>query len=245
MMFHRQPLQHATTTASPSPERPPSDVWSRLDQSVCLARPLYRHLRRYAAARGGALRVLDVATGCGQLPIHWACRAAADRLDLQITGIDSHPKAIEQARCGAANAGVDVRFVCTDCLAPRFSGSFDVVTCTEFIHHLDEAPIRRLLLAMRVAAEQAVLVCDLQRSRTNLAAAWLASHILPGGPDPETACREVCTALTGEEFCRLAYETLGQPITVRRLPPCRFLAVIEGAALRVDQPLLAQALQPT
>jgi hypothetical protein len=119
------------------------------------------------------------------------------------------------------------------------------VTCSLFIHHLQESAIARLLLAMRAAAGHAVVVCDLERSKPNLAAVWLAAHAVTRSPIVhEDAVLSVRSALTRHEFRHLAENTLGHPVVVRCLPPCRYLAVIEGLTEPVAQPLLARSVQP-
>jgi ubiquinone/menaquinone biosynthesis C-methylase UbiE len=137
---------------------------SRINRFTSVSRPIYRRLRRYAQAMNHPLRVLDIATGAGDLPIDWACRARADGINLEITATDISEVALSFARERAADAGVQIRFECVDCLHSRLPTGFDIVTCNLFIHHLDEASIGKLLHAMRAVADHAVLVCDLERS---------------------------------------------------------------------------------
>jgi len=218
---------------------------SRINRLTSVSRPIYRRLRRYAQATQGPLRILDVATGSGDLPIDWACRARAEGLAMEITAIDISEVALGFARQRAADAGVDIHFECRDCLHSRLPGGFDIVTCNLFIHHLDRPSIGRLLHAMRAVADRAVLVCDLERSRINLAAVWLAAHAVTRSPIVhEDAVLSVRAALTREEFRELAMQTLDQPVTVIGLPPCRYLAVIDGTTATANQGLLAQAVQP-
>jgi len=218
---------------------------SRINRLTSVSRPIYRRLRRYAQATGRPLRVLDVATGSGDLPIDWARRARADGVDLEITAIDISNVALDFARKRAADAGVQIHFECRDCLQSRLPSGFDIVTCNLFIHHLHQTSIAKLLQAMRAAADHAVLVCDLERSRLNLAAVWLAAHaVTRSAVVHEDAILSVRAALTRREFRELATETLDQPISVIGLPPCRYLAVIEGTTVRAEQSILAQSVQP-
>lgn len=218
---------------------------ARINRLTSVSRPLYRRLRRYAQATRRPLRVLDVATGSGDLPIDWARRAKADGLSLEITAIDISDVALDFARQRAAMAGVDVRFECRDCLQSRLPSGFDVVTCNLFIHHLDRTSISKLLQAMRSVAEQAVLVCDLERSRINLAAVWLAAHAVTRSPVVhQDAVLSVRAALTRQEFRELVTQSLGQPVAVAGLPPCRYLAVIDGSTEAAANPVLAPAVQP-
>lgn len=218
---------------------------ARLNRLSCVSWPIYSCLRRYAAALDRPLRVLDVATGSGDLPIAWARRSRAEGLAMKITAIDVSEVAIRYAHDQAQRCGVDVCFEQRDCLAPRLPGGSDVVTCSLFIHHLEESAISRLLVAMRAAAGHAVVVCDLERSGANLAAIWLAAHVVTRSPVVhEDALKSVRAALTRHEFRLLAEKTLGHPVTVRGLPPCRYLAVIGGLTEKCPQPLLARSVQP-
>jgi 2-polyprenyl-3-methyl-5-hydroxy-6-metoxy-1,4-benzoquinol methylase len=218
---------------------------ARLNRLTCVSRPIYRRLRRYASVLDRPLRVLDVATGSGDLPIDWARRSRALGRPMKITAIDISEVAIEFARERARRAAVDVCFQQQDCLASRLPTGFDVVTCSLFIHHLNAAEIGRLLVAMRTAASYAVVVCDLERSRANLAAVWLAAHALTRSPVVhEDAIKSVRAALTREEFRSIAESTLGHRVKIRSLPPCRYLAVLEGLCEAAPMPLLARSVQP-
>lgn len=218
---------------------------SRINRLTSVSRPIYRRLRRYAQATQRPLRVLDVATGSGDLPIDWARRARADGLNIEITAIDISDVALDFARQRAADAGVQIRFECRDCLQSRLPSGFDIVTCNLFIHHLERNAITRLLQAMRSAADHAVLVCDLERSRINLAAVWLAAHAVTRSPVVhQDAMLSVRAALTRTEFRELASQALDQPISVIGLPPCRYMATIDGTTVGVNQSILAQAVQP-
>jgi len=218
---------------------------ARLNRLTSVSGPIYRRLRRYAHSLDRPLRVLDVATGSGDLPIDWARRSRVDGVSMAITAVDISDVALNVARQHATDAGVNVHFEQRDCLAQRLPTGFDVVTCNLFIHHLDAPAIKRLLVSMRAAADHAVLVCDLERSRLNLAAVWLASHVVTRSPIVhEDATLSVCGALTRSEFHDLAIDALDQPVTIHGLPPCRFLAIIEGMPLSLEEPLLSRAVQP-
>ncbi len=214
---------------------------ARLNRLTCVSRPIYRCLKRYALSCQRRLRVLDVATGSGDLPIDWARRASQDGIELEITALDISEVALGFARQKAIRAGTDVRFEQRDCLTQRLPSGFDIVTCNLFIHHLDEGSIARLLAAMRAAAGLSVVVCDLERSRANLVAVWLAAQAVTRSPVVHgDAVKSVRAALTRREFTKLATATLGQPVAAHGLPPCRYLAVIEGVTETAPESLLAQ-----
>jgi 2-polyprenyl-3-methyl-5-hydroxy-6-metoxy-1,4-benzoquinol methylase len=70
-----------------------------------------------------------------------------------------------------------VEFSIADVLEDPLPGSFDVVTCTLFFHHLPEDSAVVLLEKMRVAAEQMLLVNDLARGWLGYWLAQLVCHL--------------------------------------------------------------------
>ncbi len=85
----------------------------------------WRALAARAALAKGPRRVLDVATGTGDLAIllkKWAPEA-------EVVGADFAPEMLKRARAKASRAGVEVRFLEADALALPFpDGSFDALT---------------------------------------------------------------------------------------------------------------------
>jgi SAM-dependent methyltransferase len=150
-------------------------------------RLLWRPVAELARARGGPLTVLDLACGGGDLTLALARRAAAAGLPIRVAGCDLSPTAVERAREAAAARGLDVPFFTHDALAgpPALTDTgqpYDVLTCSLFLHHLDEERAVALLTRMREQAGAAVLVHDLLRSKAGWLLAWLASRVLSTSP---------------------------------------------------------------
>jgi methyltransferase family protein len=111
---------------------------------------LWRPLRDLARRLGRPMRVLDAASGGGDVPLRLWRRARRAGLDFRIDGCDRSSVAVDHARNRAAAAGADVRFFVEDVLSPhptlppprgegREGGTdYDVVTCSLFLHHLGE-----------------------------------------------------------------------------------------------------------
>jgi 2-polyprenyl-3-methyl-5-hydroxy-6-metoxy-1,4-benzoquinol methylase len=119
------------------------------------------------------LRILDVATGAGDLPIRLWRRSRKAGFDFHVEGCDISPIAVEHARTCAERAGAPVCFFVHDAIkGPPLSG-YDVVMCSLFLHHLDEPEAIALLRRMADTASRLLLVSDLERGRT----AWLLTHI--------------------------------------------------------------------
>ncbi len=166
------------------------------------------------------IRVLDVATGSGDVPRKLLARATRAGVSLEVAACDLSPTAIEEA--GREPSGV--RFFVHDVLHDRLPTGFDVVTCSLFLHHLSEAEAIGLLANMEHAAGRMILVNDLARSRFNYCAVWLACRLLTrsrvvrfDGP------ASVRSAFTSWEALALAERAGLAGVTVRSRFPSRFL----------------------
>jgi len=126
------------------------------------------------------LTILDIAAGGGDLAIRLASLAERDGVSVMIDGCDISPTAQDFATDQAAAARRDnVRFFQCDALQQPFPRpEYDVVMCSLFLHHLNEADAILLLQRMKAAATQLVLVDDLKRTRRGYWLAWLGSRIL-------------------------------------------------------------------
>ena len=77
---------------------------------------------------------------------------------------------------------VAVRFFALDVLAESIPEGYDVVTCSLFLHHLDETDAIGLLRKMADSAGRLVLVNDLIRSRMGYVLAWAGCRLLSRSP---------------------------------------------------------------
>ena len=118
----------------------------------------------------GPIRILDLATGGGDVPIRLARLARRRGLDVRIDGGDLSPTAVDFAREAARRAGVDVGFFRLDALNEPLPEGYNVMMCSLFLHHLSEDDAAGLLGKMAGSA-RTVLVNDLARSRVGY---WLA-----------------------------------------------------------------------
>lgn len=189
-------------------------------------RALWPAIARLARERGpgSPLRVLDVATGGGDVPATLAHLAARAGLDVRIEGCDVSPGAVAFADERARARGVPVRFFRWDALNDPLPEGHDVITATLFLHHLEDATAVDLLRRMRVAAARAVLVDDLVRGRPGFALAWAGCRLLSSsrvvhhdGPV------SVAAAFTPAEALDLARRAGLDGATVTRHWPQRFL----------------------
>jgi len=131
---------------------------------------------------GRVIRVLDVASGGGDNAVDLAIRAAREGLKISVDGCDINPGAVAYATGRAQDRRADVRFFVHDALGSRFPDSYDVLICSLFLHHLDEADAEALLRRMPESAPLMVLVDDLIRSPLGYALAWTGCRLLSRSP---------------------------------------------------------------
>lgn len=195
------------------------NLWSGTARSLWLA---LGTLRERTPTR--PLRILDVATGAGDVPVRLWQRARRAGLAFDIQGCDRSPQALAHARQRAEEKGAAVGFFACDALHDALPGGYDVVMSSLFLHHLDEEPATDLLRRMAEAAGRLVLVNDLVRSRSGLALAYLGTRLLSTSPVVHyDGPRSVEGAYTVEEVVHLAGQAGLRDFTMRRCWPCRFL----------------------
>jgi 2-polyprenyl-3-methyl-5-hydroxy-6-metoxy-1,4-benzoquinol methylase len=137
-------------------------------------------IARSSRGEGRSIRVLDLATGGGTVAMSLAQRAAREELDVIVDGSDLNPQAIELAQRQTAMKGLQCRFFVLDALSQPLPQDYDILTCSLFLHHLDDADAIALLGRMGSAARRLVLVDDLVRSRSGYLLAVLACRLLSG-----------------------------------------------------------------
>lgn len=186
---------------------------------------LWKPLKQFACENPGRpIRVLDVATGSGDVPIGLWRRAKAVGIPLIIEGCDISPTALNAATDQAADTGAPARFFHHDAIREPLPTGFDIVTSSLFLHHLSSDDALSLLRRMAEAAGSLVLVNDLARSRFNYLSVWFACHALSrsrvvryDGP------ASVRSAFSPREALALAREAGLPGSSVRPHFPCRFL----------------------
>ena len=170
------------------------------------------------------LRILDVATGAGDIPIGLWRHALRSGMTVEIDACDISPVALEYARRKSGEHGASIRFFECDALILDCVMEYDVVISSLFLHHLTEDQATKLLRVMSAAARRMVLVNDLVRSSAGYALARAATRVLTrsrvvhvDGP------RSVESAFTSREALRLAKRAGLIGAGVVQKWPCRFL----------------------
>ncbi len=93
-----------------------------------------------------------------------------------------HRSRAVRSSVGQPSDGAAIRFSVLDVLNDPIPEGYDVVTCSLFLHHLDEAGAVALLSKMANAAGRLVLVNDLVRGRIGYVLAWVGCHLLSRSP---------------------------------------------------------------
>ncbi|MBA4191689.1 MAG: nucleotide-binding protein [Planctomycetaceae bacterium] len=166
------------------------------------------------------IRVLDVATGSGDVPAGLLRKAQRSGVALEVAGCDLSPTAVATAQTNCPGG----QFFVHDAIRDPLPTGFDVVTCSLFLHHLSSDDALSLLMRMRDAAGRLVLVNDLSRSRLSYVGVWLACHLLTtsrvvrfDGP------ASVRSAFTPAEALAIAERAALTGATLRSKFPARFL----------------------
>ena len=164
------------------------------------------------AAAWGELTLLDVGTGLGDIP--WHARRLAARLGVRLrtVGVD-----LAEPLARASRARTELA-VCADAFALPFAdGAFDVVTCSQLLHHFDEPEAARLLRDLGRVARRQVVVSDLRRSWLAAGGFWLASWALGFSPvTRHDGTLSVLRGFTAPELDALVRASVGRPPAVRR-----------------------------
>jgi SAM-dependent methyltransferase len=173
---------------------------------------------------GRRLRVLDLASGAGDVPIRLWRRARRAGFSLQVEGCDVSPAAVAHAAARAAEAGAEVRFFVWDALCGPLPSGYDVVLSSLFLHHLPDEQAVDLLRRMAEAAGRLVLINDLERSRAGWLLAYLGTRLLSRSAVVHTdGLRSVEAAFNLHEVRSLAGRAGLTGAQARASWPCRFV----------------------
>jgi 2-polyprenyl-3-methyl-5-hydroxy-6-metoxy-1,4-benzoquinol methylase len=196
----------------------------RLNFASGVCHQLFRELSRYSRFRGVAnLRVLDIASGGGDVPFGLWKLAKRRGLDLRILGLDVSAAACEFATEQCRPAGCSILFEQCDATCDVIPSGFDVVTCSLFLHHLTCEQAANLLMKM-AAAGRLLLANDLRRCAAGYLLAHLACRFLTRSPIVRyDGPQSVANAFTATEMRELCVAAGLADATVQKIWPCRML----------------------
>ena len=173
---------------------------------------------------GRQMRVLDIACGAGDIPIGLWKKSVEMGVRLEIEACDRSVRAVEFAQNRARAAGANIRFFVCDVLTDSLPQTYDIVTSSLFLHHLETTQAVTLLRRMGEHTREMILINDLVRSRGGWLLACLATRMLSSsyvvhndGP------QSVLAAFTVPEIGEAADEAGLGGYQIERRWPCRFV----------------------
>jgi len=119
------------------------------------------------------LMLLDIGTGLGDIPLAATRMAVALGRSLHTIGLELSPHLAREADrvCTSAVAGDALRL-------PFADDSVEIVTCSQVLHHFEDAEAVALLRECTRVARRAVIIADLRRSWLAVAGLWTSSFAL-------------------------------------------------------------------
>lgn len=181
----------------------------------------------------GPIRILDVATGSGDIPRSIAAWARAHHIDVRIVATDLHPQTLELARRHLADEPA-ITVEEADALAlPYAADAFDFALCSTALHHFDDdADAVRVLRELDRVAVHGWVVNDLTRSRLALLGAGaLAATVWRRHPvTAHDGPLSVRRSFTAPELAELARNAGLAGVRVHRHLPFRVALVADRTA---------------
>jgi SAM-dependent methyltransferase len=159
-----------------------------------------------------SVTLMDVGTGLADIPSGVRRLARRRGVRLATYGVD------EAASLARLSAGLLDASVCADARRLPFAdASVDVVTCSQVLHHFEEAEVPAVLRELQRVARRAVIVSDIRRSWLAAAGFWIVTW--PLGFHPVSRHDGVTSVLRGFTPRELAWHVraaTGSEAAVRR-----------------------------
>jgi 2-polyprenyl-3-methyl-5-hydroxy-6-metoxy-1,4-benzoquinol methylase len=143
---------------------------------------MWAHLDPWLRDSDATVRVLDLATGGGDVAIGLAMQARRHGRRLHVIAGDISATACEYAAERARAAGVEIETVVFDALQDAWPDDVDVVVNSLFLHHLQEDDVVRILERAGASARFGGIVTDLRRSLRGYVLAGVGVRMLSGSP---------------------------------------------------------------
>ena len=156
--------------------------------------------------------LLDVGTGLGDIPYRARTLARENGVELTTIGLDSAAELTQASKPSVSFA------VCGDALRLPFADrSFDVVMCSQVLHHFTDEDAPTLLREMNRVARVRVVVSDLRRSWIAVAGLWLVSFPLRfHAVSRHDGVVSVLRGFTSDELTNTVRDAIARKPVVRR-----------------------------
>jgi 2-polyprenyl-3-methyl-5-hydroxy-6-metoxy-1,4-benzoquinol methylase len=167
---------------------------------------------------GAQLRVLDLATGSGDVPRLLMDYARKVGARATVEAIDQQSSTLEIARELSADYP-EIDFVRSDVLSFGMKGQYDIVLCSLALHHFDEGAAVELLERCRKLSRRFVLVSDLRRGLLATVGVYLLTTFIYREVMTRTDARlSAARAFSFREFRSLAERAGWRNFLHRRFP---------------------------
>lgn len=164
----------------------PQPVSDELETDLLNLVSLNRHFGSHRLVRGflsrwftpgQSYRVLDLATGAGDIPRVIAEWSRAHEVRVRIDAVDANPSTLEIARKHSADYP-EIRYLRDNVLEYATNETYDLVCCSLALHHFSEEDAVKLLRNCRKFSHRFVLVSDLERSLATLAGVYAVTALI-------------------------------------------------------------------
>jgi ubiquinone/menaquinone biosynthesis C-methylase UbiE len=168
-----------------------------------------------------SLSLLEVAAGAGYVPQAASARMGELGVHLQVTLLDRAPSHLKSGSRNGSSA------VAGDAMALPFAdGSFDLVSCCLFAHHLEpEEMVQFVNDGLRVC-RAAVIINDLVRDPIHLALVYLSLPLYRSHLTHHDAPASVRRAYTTREMNEMLRQTKAAKVEIERHPLFRMGAIV-------------------
>jgi 2-polyprenyl-3-methyl-5-hydroxy-6-metoxy-1,4-benzoquinol methylase len=195
----------------------------RLNRVSFTSELIWREIQKNIGAKR-SLSILDVASGSGTIAARISELSRRRGFDVAVDVCDISDTAMSHA--AEQHGNLLRRAFKLDVLRVPIPTGYDVIICSLFLHHLNEADASTLLRKITAAATDAAIISDLERSRMGYVLAFAATHLLTRSPIVKVdSLRSVKNAYTKTEIQELIKKAGIKDVTVRRAFPCRLMIV--------------------
>jgi hypothetical protein len=171
-------------------------------------------------APGQRYRVLDLATGAGDVPrlmVNWGRQRG---IDIQVDALDANPVIVEIAQKMTPHR--EITYVQGDARTYDPGHTYDLVCSSLALHHFSEEDAVQVLRQSRRLSHRFTMIADLERGWGTTAGIWLLTALLFRDPitrdDGRTSAQR---AFSFAELERLACEAGWADFEHSRFPLCR------------------------
>ena len=165
---------------------------------------LIEHFLRRWIQPQSRMRILDLATGSGDIPRLIVDHARKAEADVTVDAVDQQPSTLGIAR-SLSRDYPEIEFFEGDILSFGASDGYDVVLCSLALHHFEEAAAVELLRRCRHLSRRYILVSDLRRGVLATVGVYLLTTFIFREPMTRTDARlSAERAFSFREFKSLA-----------------------------------------